>query len=211
MDANRGASHRRERVGAVALLLGAEGYEHSWIQRYIARVHDAMLDALAGRVDAPRSILDVGCGTGRLLRKVGKRWPSSKLTGVDPNEEMISVARHLLSSASFHVATAESIPIDNASIDLALSSISLHHWADPLQGLKELGRVLRPGGCICLADITMPRWLARLARSGARSPAAIQALLGQAGLDLQEQRVVLARVIMVAVASAPAPAEHPVR
>src|SRR4030095_7058098 len=172
-------------------------------QRYIARVHDAMLDALVGRIDTPRRILDVGCGTGRLLRKLGERWPGAQLLGVDPNEEMISVARRIMPSASFHVGTAESIPIDSTSIDLVVSSISLHHWADPLRGLREIGRVLHAGGCLCLAEINLPRWLARLARSGARSSASIQGLIGESGLELQQQRLVLARVIVVAVASRP--------
>ena len=192
-----------KRIGAVVRALGAEGYERSRLQRHIARVHGAMLDALAGRADSPRSILDVGCGTGRLLRKLGERWPSSQLIGVDPHEGMVSVARRLMPSGVFHVGTAESIPIESASIDLVVSSISLHHWADPLRGLREVGRVLRGGGCLCLADITLPRWIARLVRSGARTPASIGGLIAQAGLELQEQRVVLARLIVVAVATRP--------
>jgi ubiquinone/menaquinone biosynthesis C-methylase UbiE len=194
------------RIGAVARVLGAEGYERSRIQRYIARVHDAVLDALAGRVDTPRRILDVGCGTGRLLGRLAERWPSSELMGVDPDEEMISVATRLMPSAGFQVGTAESLPVESASVDLVVSSISLHHWADPLRGLQEVGRVLRSGGCFCLADITLPRWLARLVRSGARTPASIRDLVAQAGLELQEQRVVLARLIVVAVATRREPA-----
>jgi ubiquinone/menaquinone biosynthesis C-methylase UbiE len=188
-------------VGAVARALGAEDYERSWIQRYIARIHDAMLDNLAGRVDAPREILDVGCGTGRLLRKLGERWPNSRLTGVDPDEAMLSVAKRLVPGASFHVGTAESIPIDAASIDLVVSSISFHHWADQLRGLREIGRILRMGGYLCLADITLPRWLARLARSGAKTPSSMRGLIVQSGLELQSQRLVLARVIAIAVAA----------
>jgi len=207
MDENaRASSPDGEHVGAVVRMLGAEGYERSRIQRYIARVHDAMLDALVGRIDTPRRVLDVGCGTGRLLRKLGDRWPGAQLIGVDPNEEMVSVARRIMPSASFHLGTAESIPIDSASIDLVVSSISLHHWAEPLRGLREIGRVLRAGGCFCLADITLPRWLARLARSGARSPSSIRDLIAESGLELQQQRLVLARVIVVAVASRPASA-----
>jgi ubiquinone/menaquinone biosynthesis C-methylase UbiE len=195
-----------ERIGAVAHHLGAEGYERSRIQPYIARVHDAMLDSLVDRLDSPREILDVGCGTGRLLRRLAERWPEAELIGADPSEDMVSVARRESSGVAFHVAGAESLPIETASIDLAVSSISLHHWDDPTQGLKEIARVLRPGGCLCLADIVLPRWLARLLHSGARNPAAIHALVSQSGLALELQRVTLARVIVVVVARKPATA-----
>lgn len=190
-------------VGAAIRALGAEGYERSRIQRYIARIHDAMLASVAVEASAPDSILDVGCGTGRLLRRIGQRWPDSKLTGIDPTEEMISVARRLAPAASFHVASAESMPLADSSVALAFSSISLHHWDDPRQGLREIARTLRPGGCLVLADITLPRWLAELVRSGAQSPAAIRRLVAEAGLELRVLRRVLARVIVVAVAVKP--------
>lgn len=202
------AKHRDDardakQVGVAIRLLGAEGYEGSRIQPYIARIHDAMLASVARIEDSPKHILDVGCGTGRLLRTVGQRWPDAMLTGVDPTEAMISVARRLAPSVTFQVASAEAMPVASASIDLAFSSISLHHWDDPLQGLHELARTLRPGGSLCLADITMPRWVAKLVRSKARRPAEIRRLIAQTGLELQELRLILARVIVVAVAVKP--------
>ena len=193
-------------VGALARLLGADRYERSLIQPYIARIHDAILASVACEGNAPYSVLDVGCGTGRLLRKIGQRWPDSRLTGVDPAERMISVARRLAPSVSFHVASAESMPVADASIDLVCSSISFHHWDNQLQGLHELARTLRPGGYLCLADITMPRWVSTLVRSKAQRPAAIRRLIAQTGLELQEQRLILARVIVLVVAVKPAPA-----
>jgi ubiquinone/menaquinone biosynthesis C-methylase UbiE len=191
-------------VGAAIRLLGAEGYERSRIQPYIARIHDAMLASMASDVASPDSVLDVGCGTGRLLRKIGERWPHARLTGVDPTEDMIAVARRLAPSVSFHVAAAESMPVADASIALAVSSISLHHWDDHLQGLREIARTLRPGGHLCLADITMPRWVASLIRSKAERPAAMRQLVAEAGLELRELRQILARVIAVVVAVKPA-------
>ena len=116
---------------------------------------------------------------------------------------MISVARRLAPAASFHVASAEAMPLADSSVALAFSSISLHHWSDPRQGLREIARVLRPGSCLVLADITLPRWLAKLVRSGAQSPTAIRRLVGEAGLELRVLRLVLARVIVVAVAAKP--------
>lgn len=204
------ARHEDERrpvqhVGAAIRLLGAEGYERSRIQPYIGRIHDAMLASVAGEVASPESVLDVGCGTGRLLRKVAERWPGASLTGVDPAEEMISVARRLAPAASFHVAPAEAMPVADSSIALALCSISLHHWEQQLEGLREIARTLRPSGCLCLADIAMPSWVARLVRSRARSAKVIGRLVAEAGLELRDRRSILARVIVVAVAAKPGP------
>jgi ubiquinone/menaquinone biosynthesis C-methylase UbiE len=194
-----------QHVGAAIRLLGADGYERSRIQPYIGWIHDAMLASVAGEVGSPESVLDVGCGTGRLLRKVAERWPGAALTGVDPAEEMISVARRLAPSVSFHVAAAQAMPVADSSIALALSSISLHHWEQQLEGLREIARTLRPSGCLCLADIAIPAWAARLVRSRARSPAVIGRLVAEAGLELRERRSILARVIVVAVAVKPGP------
>jgi ubiquinone/menaquinone biosynthesis C-methylase UbiE len=184
----------------------ADSYEHSRIQHYLARIHDAMLAAVASEAGSPNSILDVGCGTGRFLRKIGQRWPNARLIGVDPAEGMIAVARRLAPAISFQVASAESIPVPSASVDLAFSAVSLHHWSNQLQGLQEIARTLRPGGYVCLADITMPRWVSQLVHSKVQSTSGIRCLLAQTGLELHVQRPILARVIVVAAGRKPATA-----
>jgi 2-polyprenyl-3-methyl-5-hydroxy-6-metoxy-1,4-benzoquinol methylase len=62
----------------------ADTYENSRAQRYLDRIHDAMLTMVASEAGLPETILDVGCGTGRFLRNVGQRWPTARLVGVDP-------------------------------------------------------------------------------------------------------------------------------
>jgi len=178
----------------------ADTYEHSRIQRYIDRIHDAMLEAVASERGAPESVLDVGCGTGRLLRNVRRRWPSARLVGVDPADGMIAVARRLAPNVDFRVAPAESLPVADASIDLAFSAVSFHHWTDQLRGLREVARTLRPGGRLCLADIRMPGWVSKLLRSKAQSAHRMRRLIDQAGLELQAQRMIYARVILVTTA-----------
>jgi len=123
------------------------------------RVHQKVLD-LAARYSDPTAILDVGCGSGRLLRAAHARWPSAKLVGVDPSSGMIEVGRDL-TQAELHVTGAESLPLADSSIDLAFSTIAFHHWANPAAGLREVARVLRPSGHFVLADNVGPAWLAR--------------------------------------------------
>ena len=148
-------------------------YDHSWIQRYADRFHPEMLTVVTNEIAAPNTVLDVGCGTGRLLYKAHALWPSAQLLGVDPAEGMVELARDRLPSATIYLAAAESLPLSDSSVDVVLSSISFHHWSDQLGALREISRVLRPGGCFCLADISVPAWLAKLLRhSKVKSPAA---------------------------------------
>jgi ubiquinone/menaquinone biosynthesis C-methylase UbiE len=179
----------------------ADTYETFWGRRFFDRMHQAALDLVAGGEEVcPRVVLDVGCGTGRLLRAAARRWPGARLIGVDPAEAMVTVARRLTPEAEFHVAGAESLPLPDAVADVVLSTISFHHWGDQAAGLREVARVLRPGGRFGLADVSLPAWLAKLVRHpGARSTAVIRALFSQAGMPMRAQQRMLARTVLVAV------------
>jgi ubiquinone/menaquinone biosynthesis C-methylase UbiE len=133
-------------------------YENSRRQSVVFdRVQKTVLD-LAKNGEKPESILDVGCGTGRLLRKSKEHWPNARLIGVDPAEGMIQQATQLLSEAEFHVAVAESLPLPDASVDLVFSTLSFHHWNDQAKGVSEIARVLRSQGRFLLADIIDALW-----------------------------------------------------
>jgi ubiquinone/menaquinone biosynthesis C-methylase UbiE len=190
----------------------ADTYESFWGRRFFDRIHQATLDLVAWDEEIrPGTILDVGCGTARLLRAAARRWPGARLIGVDPAEAMVTVARRLTPDAEFHVAGAESLPLPDATADVALSTISFHHWEDQAAGLREVARVLRPGGRFCLADVSLPAWLAKLVRHpGARSTAVIKAYFSQAGMQIRAQRRMLARMVLVTVGRKNAgPAEPP--
>ncbi len=175
-------------------------YERSWLQRWLFdRVHRSVL-AVAARGPAPATILDVGCGTGRLLRAAGARWPSAQLIGVDPAPGMVEVARRLTPTATFYVGPAEALPLPDGTADLALSTISFHHWLDQAAGVREVARVLRPGGRFLLADFAPPSWIGRMSgHAHARSPAEHRALFGQAGLTVVAQEPVFSRYVVVTV------------
>jgi SAM-dependent methyltransferase len=103
----------------------------------------------------------------------------------------------LLPAAVLKVAPAEDLPLSDESADLVLSSVSFHHWTDQRKGLAEAGRILRLGGWLCLADIVLPRWVARALRSRAKSAATIQRLMATTGLQVETQERRFARVIAI--------------
>jgi ubiquinone/menaquinone biosynthesis C-methylase UbiE len=175
-------------------------YEDSWLQRWLFdRVHQRVL-AIGAQGPEPETILDVGCGTGRLLRAAQRRWPRARLLGVDPAPGMVDVARRLNPAATFHVGAAEALPLPDATADLALSTISFHHWRDQAAGVREVARVLRPGGRFLLADFVTPAWIARLTRNPrVHTRAELSALVAQAGLAVVTQEPVLGRYVVATV------------
>jgi len=180
----------------------SKSYEDCRYQRFFDGVHGAMLDLIAASEPAfrPSAVLDIGCGTGRLLRRAAARWPAARLFGVDPARGMVEVAQRLTPSAEIHEGFAESLPLGDASIDLVLSSISMHHWRDAGQGMLEAARVLRPEGIFCLADISFPPWLAKLLRTRGKNRKGVRELLSRSGFEVRSQQAILARFVCISVA-----------
>ena len=187
----------------------SERYERSkWQPLHFDRVHRHAFN-LAARFGEPAAVLDVGCGTGRLLRAAHERWPKARLVGVDPSEGMIEDGRRR-TRAELHVAGAEAIPLPDHSIDLAFSTIAFHHWADPARGLREVARVLRPGGGLVIIDNIGPDWIARRLKDRPYLTAEQRVTLWtESGHSVREQRrIVLLPFflpILLATVSASAP------
>ena len=173
----------------------ANTYENSRLQRtFFDQIHQTTLALATGIVHQPASVLDVGCGTGKLLRRARAFWPDAQFTGVDPANGMIEMAKRLTPDATFFTGMAEALPLPDASVDLALSTTSFHHWQDQVGGIREIARVLRPGGYFILVDASFPEWFVRIFRPERfHSVAQMQTLFTQAGLQIQTQQVLFWR------------------
>jgi len=98
-------------------------------------------------------VLDVGCGTGDLLRQLRGSHPGARLVGVDPAPEMLDVARQKLpATVELKSAWADRLPYADDSFDVVVSCNALHHMRDPVAALIEMRRVLRDGGDLVLTD-----------------------------------------------------------
>jgi ubiquinone/menaquinone biosynthesis C-methylase UbiE len=132
----------------------APDYETSDLQRLVfTPAHEAVLRRCAQVVPVPRRVLDLGCGTGRLLRVAASRFPGALLVGVDISAGMLSVASRAQTPAGLVRAAAESLPFPSGSFDLVIATLTLRHWVDRVAGLAESRRLLAPGGVLAIASV----------------------------------------------------------
>lgn len=96
----------------------------------------------------PLDVLDLGSGTGRLTPGLAEEF-QGQVYGVEPSDRMRAAAEPH-PGVSYLKGSAEQIPLPEASIDAVLMFLTFHHWTDPVQGLREVRRVLRPGGVALL-------------------------------------------------------------
>jgi ubiquinone/menaquinone biosynthesis C-methylase UbiE len=168
----------------------AATYDRHYLQRLVFEpVQGVILDLAVSQVPSPAAILDVGCGTGRLLMAAEQRFPNARLEGVDSAIEMVKHAQAVQPAGSrinFRQATAEHLPFPDAQFDLAFSTMTFHHWSDQPKGIAEVARVLKPGGRWLLADFiaTGPmRWVFMVMRPKRfHERAQIASMLAPAGL-----------------------------
>ncbi len=145
------------------------------------------LELALAQVPAPRRVLDVGCGTGYLLRQLAARAPDAvELVGVDAAAEMVRVAQESTTDprVRFQAGTAEHLTEPDGAFDLIVSTTSFDHWADQQAGLRECARVMAPGGRLVLVDQFSPLYLPTLIgsrRGKARTRRRATRLLTRAG------------------------------
>jgi len=98
-------------------------------------------------------VLDVGCGTGALLRRLAESHPAALLSGVDPVPEMLAVARgRLPAEVELREGWAERLPFAEEQFDVVVSCNMFHYIQRPVEALREMRRVLRPGGRLIVTD-----------------------------------------------------------
>lgn len=97
-------------------------------------------------------VLDVACGTGILACEAANRvGGTGTVVGLDINDGMLAVARRKYSAIQWHQGPAEALPFADSTFDVVVSQFGLMFFADRLRALREMARVLRPGGRLAVA------------------------------------------------------------
>jgi ubiquinone/menaquinone biosynthesis C-methylase UbiE len=120
---------------------------------------NARLAERLSELAASDTVADIGCGPGTAARRAARLGAS--VVGVDPASVMLRLARFLTRRSAHTVryaeGSAEALPLPDASVSVAWSIASVHHWADLDAGLQEARRVLKPGGrLVAIERLTRP-------------------------------------------------------
>lgn len=165
-----------DRLHGAAMFQRADRYDR--LANHMARplYERVAADVAAAGLGDVYSMLDVGTGPGRVPILVARALPGWRVDGLDLSGPMVDHARRnaaeagLADRVTFTVGDASALPYPDASFDLVVSSISLHHWSDADAGLREVRRVLRPGGQAWIYDFGL--WYA-LGRAATAARAAL--------------------------------------
>lgn len=104
------------------------------------------------RIEQGNRVIDIATGTGVLaLAALDRVGPNGKVVGLDPNPDMLSIARCKTSRIDWRDGHAEEIPFPDRTFDAAISQFGLMFFADRAKGLREMMRVLKPGGRLAVA------------------------------------------------------------
>jgi SAM-dependent methyltransferase len=119
----------------------------------LAAVFADLAGVRAGQRAGQRA-LDVGCGPGALTAELAGRLGAGEVCAVDPSESFAVAAGERLPGVTVSVAAAERLPFPDGAFDAVLAQLVVHFMADPVAGLREMGRVTRRGGVVgaCVWD-----------------------------------------------------------
>jgi SAM-dependent methyltransferase len=120
--------------------------------RYSERLAPHFAD-LTGIAPGQR-VLDVGCGPGALAAELVRRLGPESVCAVEPSHSFAAAARGRLPGVDVRLGSAEALPFPDGAFDAALAQLVVHFMTDPVAGLREMGRVTKPGGTVaaCVWD-----------------------------------------------------------
>jgi SAM-dependent methyltransferase len=154
----RGRRAARGHTVAGGILIGHAGVYDALTRLLLGPLYRRIAADVAAAAPAGARVLEVGCGPGHLSIRLARH--GFAVTGLDLDQAMIARARANADRPgnsdqrrpSLLVGDVAALAFPNGSFDLAVSTLSMHHWADPTAGLAEIGRVLRPSARALIWD-----------------------------------------------------------
>ncbi|TDD89151.1 methyltransferase domain-containing protein [Actinomadura rubrisoli] len=133
------------------------GHHKSVLSSHQWRTAENSAAYLIGHLRPGQSVLDVGCGPGTITAGLAQRVAPGRVTAVDAAEVVLAEARksaaaHGLGNVDFAVADVHALDYDDGTFDVVHAHQVLQHVADPVQALREMRRVTRPGGIVAARD-----------------------------------------------------------
>ena len=128
------------------------GIDRRWRRRAVGLVRDR----------APRAILDVATGTGDLAMQLARTIDGASVTGIDLSEEMLEVGRRKVASAgmqqriTLEQADCLDLPFADSTFDAVTVAFGVRNFEHLLDGYRQMLRVLRPGGMMCVIELSEP-------------------------------------------------------
>ena len=116
-------------------------------------VVDAYLDAL--EVSEGARIVDIGCGTGGVTRRIADRFPTASVLGLEPSAALTEKAKDLAGDRphlTFSVGDGAALDLEDCAVDVSILHTVLSHVPDPAPLVEEAARILRPGGTLVICD-----------------------------------------------------------
>lgn len=113
------------------------------------QIQQDILSKLMSMRPAPSALLDLGCGSGYFTRIMNASLPSTCVSAIDPDLQTPSVGSGRI---RYSRAAVEDIPFASDSFDTVVACMSFHHWAHKQEGMREVFRVLKPGGFLLIGD-----------------------------------------------------------
>ena len=122
--------------------VGADAY-----LRFMGRFSEPLAVSFAdlAGLSRGRRVLDVGCGPGALTAELVRRQGTARVSAVDPSPSFVAAVRERLPGVDARLAAAEQLPFPDGSFEVVLAQLVVHFMADPVAGLREMGRVAGGG------------------------------------------------------------------